>query len=74
MLKKFVWKFFPPKEVTDADVEAAKCAFDNARNARVFPNNSMWEIATYHDYTEKCRKYYVAMMGAKRQYEEYLNS
>ena len=74
MFKNFMWKFFPPKKITEEDVEAAKCAFDNARNAPYVPNSYVWEVATNHDYTEKCRQYYVALVGAKKRYEEYLNS
>lgn len=74
MFKKLMWKMFPPKAITQDDIDSAKNAFDNARNSRRVEPRNIWGYDTSNDYTERCRQYYMDVIMAKKNYEDYLNS
>lgn len=68
MFKKIVWKMFPPKKVTNEDVEMAHNYFDMVRNRTGVNGYS----TSPYGVIETARNAFIVTTKNKLRYDEYL--
>ena len=70
MLKRIMWKFFPPKEVTVEQVAQAHEIFDNVRN-NFYCRSDEIPFMRYLD-VEDASKNFESILEARKNYVEYI--
>ena len=77
MLKKiardFMWKWFPPKEVTAEEIEMAHMEFDNLRR-HVLGINTTFYAGYPAEIVDNARRNYERLVRQSKRYIEYKSS
>jgi len=71
MLRNFIWKYFPPKPVSELDVELAKNEFENARNYVLSRRESAYYGSFSYNHLVYATRNYHRILGKKKRYEIY---
>lgn len=70
IVKDFMWKWFPPREVTADEIEMAHMEFDNLRR-HIMGINTTFYAGYPAEIVDNARRNYERLVRMSKRYEEY---